>query len=141
MFLYIFYKGIQFNKSLYFLLVISFTILAGFDAFVFNKLYAFNGMAKPIESLVFTIVALYFYYFNLNQNNTVSIFNQPMYWYTTGVLIYFSINFFMFLLMNPILINSTKDTEFLEYNVHSLSNIVANVLFAISFTRFNERVK
>lgn len=140
MFLYVFYKGVKIKQSLYFLLIAAFILLACFDAFVFNKISTFNSIAKPAESLVFTIVALYYYYYNLQENNTVSIFYQPMYWFSTGILIYFSVNFFMFLLMNTLL-SINQGMGYLEYNIHSISNIIANLLFAISFTRFNARFK
>jgi len=124
-------------QTKYFLIIISiFTIIAFIDAFVLKNLKTFSSVAKPIESIIFTIAALYFYYDNFKHiNQDADLFHQPMFWFSTSILIYFSINFFRFLLFNTV-IKESINLGNIDYNIHSISNIIANFLYGMAFLSF-----
>ncbi|MFZ4796767.1 MAG: hypothetical protein ACOYMA_04690 [Bacteroidia bacterium] len=119
----------------YFMLFFIFFFIAIIDAFLLKNIDTFSSLAKPIEIVIFTIAALYFYYQKLNNNQHVDLFKQPMFWFSTSILIYFSINFFMFLLAKTI-IKEAINIGFIDYNIHSITNTIANLLYAMAFLSF-----
>ena len=135
MLLSIFTTHFQVITKYYYVLLLLFIFIAIIDAFVLKNIDAFSSLAKPIESIIFTIAALYFYYNNINQNQNIDLYKQPMFWFSTSILVYFSINFFMFLLFKTI-IKEAVNTNFIEHNIHSITNTSANLLYSMAFFSF-----
>ena len=133
---FVFNSYFQFSKKVNILVVGLFGIVALLDAFLLHSLTTFNGIVKPLECIILTVLALYFYYNSLNKNLMNSIFKQPMFWFSTSIFIYFSLNFFKFLLMNFFMEGVAVDIKYLHNNVHSLTNITANLLYSIAFISF-----
>jgi hypothetical protein len=115
--------------------VFLFTIIVLLDAIGLKNLFIFGSVAKPLESIVFTIVSLYFYYKILNNNLQDKLLNQPMFWYSSAILVYFSINFFQFLLLNVIMKESIN-IGYLDNNIHSIINTLTNLIYTLSFVSF-----
>ncbi len=133
LFFWVFWK--YFNKHIYIYISVIFVFItiAFLDAFFINTIYTHNNVARPTESIVLIITSFYYYYLNLNSiNKNTIIYKEAMFWFTTGVLIYFSINFYMFLMISQLV----PPTAYLSIDIHSVFNIIANILFAKSFTCF-----
>jgi hypothetical protein len=125
------YFRLNFFKNL--IIITAFWGLAFLDAFYINNLYTHNTVARPTESIILMIASFYYFYLNLsNQNNTAIIYKEAMFWYATGILIYFSINFYMFLMVSQLV----PPIALFSIDIHSIVNIIANLLFAKAFTCF-----
>lgn len=125
------------GKRYLFTAIAAFTLVAVIDMFYVNTIATFNSFVKPIESLVLTLMAFYYYFTNLNTGPATNIFRQPMFWFSTSVLIYFSVNFFTFLLMN-LLIKNILNVNYWEYIIHCVTNIIAYMLYAMAFLSFRK---
>lgn len=135
MLLSVFINYFNISVKYYLVAVFLFTIIVFLDAIGFKNLFLFDSLAKSIESTVFTLVSFSFYYKNLNHNLQEKLRIQPMFWYTTGILVYFSINFFQFLTLNQMMKESIN-IGYVDNNVHSIVNTVTNILFTLCFISF-----
>jgi hypothetical protein len=125
------YFRLNFFKNL--IIITAFWGLAFLDAFYINNLYTHNTVARPTESIILMIASFYYFYLNLsNQNKTAIIYKEAMFWFATGILIYFSINFYMFLMVSQLV----PPIALFSIDIHSIVNIIANLLFAKAFTCF-----
>lgn len=134
-FIYLFKTNINFSKKVYFGLLFLFLVPSILDAFYFHSIFQFNSLARTLESIILVCISLYFYYINIHQKVTESLFKNPMFWLSTSVLIYFSISFFNFMTKsfmeeNDNILNDLAD------NIHALINIISSLLFAKSFQSF-----
>lgn len=123
------------NKVWHITLNIIFLVIAGVDALLINSFTKFNSLSHTFESLILISIALYFYYFNIKNNEYQLVFRQPMFWFTNAVLIYFCVNYFMFIMMNKFAINN-KELGLLANYIHAFTNLLVNLLFAKAFTCF-----
>ncbi len=133
MFIWVFWK--YFDKSIfvYLAIIVPFVGIALLDAFYINGIYSHNIVARPTESIILMIASFYYFYLNLtNHNKTTLIYREAMFWFSTGILIYFAINFYMFLMISQLV----PPTAYLSIDIHSVFNIIANLLFAKAFTCF-----
>jgi hypothetical protein len=131
-FAYVFIQYFSFPIKWFYLLVVAFLIIAIIDAVFISTIYKMNSVARNVECIVLIIAALYFYYTNIKANVSHSIYKKPVYWFSTAVIVYFSINFFFFLAMNFLPYNFSM----LAIYFHGIINIIANTIFAISFISF-----
>lgn len=91
----------------------------------------FNTVFLSIESVLFVILAVSTLVKEM-QNGTVLLVDNPVFWVTSGVLIYFAGNLFVFTLMD-LLIQKTDIPPHSVYLIHTVLNIVKNILFSIGF--------
>jgi len=100
-----------------------------------DGLMFFPSFANSFLSVVFTVLSLLYLYQLLNARELVHIEKQPMFWINSGVLIYFGINIFLFMLFDKFVKHSKDDV----WIIHDLTNVVSNILYSIGFLCQNQR--
>jgi len=135
MFTYMFFKYFDINIKQYYFLVAMFLLIAILDALFFNSIYKFNSLTRTLMCVTLIIASLYFYYSNIKSYKSLNLYTQPMYWFSTAVIIYFSINFFTFMMMS-FFQTSYSDIALIGSKVHACVNVVANIIFTVSFVSF-----
>jgi hypothetical protein len=79
------------------------------------------------ESILILIYSFYFFYEQINNPNVLFIYNDFRFWITTGIMIYLSGSFFIYIFANQI-----PDNEFAQYwSFTYLFLGVMNILFSI----------
>lgn len=91
----------------------------------------FSSVLLSLESVLLLILCLqyYFYKFSNEEDNKIT---QPDFWIVTGLSIYVTLNFFIFLLYNTISKHSIKFAIQL-WNVHNISYILFSLFLAKAF--------
>lgn len=97
----------------------------------------FSSLLLSIEAVLLLVLCLqyYFYKFSREEESRVA---QPDFWIVTGLSIYVTLNFFIFLLYERL---SRYSSEFAIqlWNVHNLSYIVLNLFLAKAFYESQHR--
>jgi len=113
--------------------------ILAFTAIVFgvfwDGLLFFPSFAYSFLSVVFTLLSLLYFYQLLTAREFVHIEKLPMFWINSGVLIYFGINIFLFMLFDKLVEHTADDI----WIIHDLTNIVANILYSIGFLCQSQR--
>lgn len=127
------------NKVFYWILGIG-VIVAILNASILGSLYKMNIIFKSYETIVLVILCMIYFKKSLViLPDSEPIFKQPMYWYSTAVLIYFPVNLLFFMLFNELFENSIEILR-VGMILHSLFNIVANLLYTRVFRCFRKAV-
>ena len=107
--------------------IIPFILLSVYDLFI-NK-FRFNSLTLQLEFLVFIIVLIFFFFEKMNTIINFPIYQSVSFWICVGMLIYFSGNFFIFLLSTY-----SKEKSFLQQVsiIYSIVTIIKNILFSSS---------
>jgi hypothetical protein len=136
---YSFFKGkILFLNEAFVIITISFAFIFVVDLTWFNDSESFNTLSRPYESLMMVALSLLFYYLFIKNELEKVLWEQPMYWLSTGVLIYFSTGIFLFMLSN-LLLKGNQDIVDKGYGIHAGVNIICNILYAMSYRCFRKQ--
>lgn len=114
-------------KKLVMFLVPAIVILSIITSIFIEGIWAFPTISNSAQSVLFIFLSLLYFYQLLTRQEFVHIEKQGLFWINAGVLIYFSSNIFLFMLYNRII----DSHEWNLWIIHSVTNIVANVLYTI----------
>lgn len=64
--------------------------------------------------------------------------NEPLILINSGILIYFILNLFLFIMGNYVLTRMDKELSSMVWSFHNVNNIIKNVLFAIGIYTFDQ---
>ncbi len=129
---YLHFKQSRFISILIGINALIFIIAAILDAFVVNGIWAPNSISRTYSSVSLTCYSLIFFYYLFIRDFEHYSWEYPMFWISIGVLTYFGLNLFYFMLINY-LTNNAAYTGQISLFTHAAINIVANCLFAQSF--------
>ncbi len=135
-----FYWSFQKSKILskmFYVNTFLFLTLAIIDATIINGIWAPNTVSRTYSSISLVSYSLVFFYQFFKNNMKHYSWEIPMFWIGVGVLVYFSLNIFYFML-NRYLIENTIYTAKLSLLSHAGINIISNILYAKSFLCFKK---
>jgi len=85
----------------------------------------YPSISNTVLSIMLICFSLAYFYQLLTRQEFVHIEKQGLFWINAGMLFYFSINIFLFMLFKRILLENELD----YYMINNVTNIVANILF------------
>jgi hypothetical protein len=120
-----------FNKPVFKKMTLIFGI-ASLAAMIFNVIFiesmsTYPSVSNTVLCIFLIILSLVYFYDLLTRQEFTYIEKQGMFWINSGVLFYFSINIFLFMLFNKI--SSADKPNY--YMVQSVTNIIANLLYSV----------
>jgi len=110
-----------------------FIVAAGAMAFAITNMITIEGindypsLSNTVLSIVVTCFSLLYFYQLLTRQEFVHIEKQALFWINAGMLFYFAINIFVFMLFKRIL----SEHKVSYYFINNITNIVANILFTV----------
>lgn len=113
------------------------TIIAFIGAFYFGNIREPNMLSITYSFASIITYTLVYFYFLFNETTTQYSWEHPMFWVSTGALIYFTCTVVYFMLKRDLL----KQVVYLENignHVHLGINIVAHCFYAQSFRCFKK---
>lgn len=137
-FAYLFYEYFESRRiKIYIYFAILLLISCAVVNVVFNGFKEHNSLPRSLESIFLILLTLGYFYQYFRDNNEVFVYLQPMFWLCSGVLIYYSIDFFSFMLINQLLKQNFEIAQ-LSKMIHAFINIIAYVFYALSFKCFQK---
>lgn len=97
----------------------------------FFNYYQFSSRSLAVEAIVLLFYTLQYYLFKINESVEVYTYKAD-FWIVTGLGIYVTINFFIFLLYNELTIRMQNFAINL-WNVHNITYIIFNIFIAKGF--------
>lgn len=111
-----------------------FGILIFLEAFYFGNLEEMNIVSRNVELAILIFFSVLYFFDLLSKLENKNVLKQSSFWINTGVLLYASGNFFLFLFSNYLLTESPA-LLYALYSIHSFLNIVFNAILALAFTK------
>ncbi|MDZ4756526.1 MAG: hypothetical protein SGJ10_00120 [Bacteroidota bacterium] len=129
---YIYFSNHQLAKRMIAISSFLFLLSAVLDATYFNGFWRSNTISHSVESIILVMFSLLYFFSFFKEISEEEVWKKSMFWLSSGVVIYFSINIFLFMLANYLL---KKNYNLVDqgYNMHAFINIFVNIIFAISF--------
>jgi hypothetical protein len=108
------------------------TIILSVITLIITFYYNFNFLEYPsvsrtTEGIMMIVLSLLYFYQLLNPEKFIDIEKQGPFWINAGVLIYYSVNIFLFMIFTRIPIADRHN----YYIINSITNIIANILFSV----------
>ena len=101
----------------------AFILLEVFSLLTYNKIDAFNVINRSTSSIWFIVISIYFYYKLLISENLINFKSNPMFWYVTGLFIYFISNLLLFFTFNYVMFID-EQTSAIIWNINNISKLV-----------------
>jgi hypothetical protein len=121
----VFYKTVL-KKITLILGGVSASVMIG-NVFFIEGPYVYPSISNTVLSLFLVPLSLIYFYQLLSRQEFVHIEKQPLFWINAGVLFYFAINIFLFMLYNKIDVAYRSD----YYMLQNVTNIIANLLYSV----------
>jgi len=110
-------------------LIFGITSLAAmiFNVIFIESIWSYPSVSNTILSVLLIILSLIYFYELLSRQEFTYIEKQGMFWINSGVLFYFAITIFLFMLYKKI--SDTDRSNY--YMMQSVMNIIANLIFSV----------
>ena len=105
---------------------VSASVMIG-NVFFIEGPFVYPSISNTVLSLFLVPLSLIYFYQLLSRQEFVHIEKQPLFWINAGVLFYYAVNIFLFMLYTRI--NSAERNDY--YMLQSVTNIIANLLFSV----------
>lgn len=124
-----------FLKTLKLLIPIFFTIFLIIDFGFYEDFFDFNNFSSRLlafEAFCLLFYALQYYLFEIIKESSIKVIG-PEFWMITGLGIYTSFNFFLFLMFHEVSIYFSTFTISNIWNFHNISYLIFNIFIAKTF--------
>ena len=98
-----------------------------FSAFFIQGITMYPSVSNTVLCLLLIVLSLTYFYQLLTRQEFIHIDKQGLFWINSGILFYFSINIFLFMLFNKISLEQRNDFNMIQ----SVTNIIANLLYSV----------
>jgi len=105
---------------------VSASVMIG-NVFFIEGPFVYPSISNTVLSLFLVPLSLIYFYQLLSRQEFVHIEKQALFWINAGVLFYYAVNIFLFMLYTRI--NSAERNDY--YMLQSVTNIIANLLFSV----------
>jgi hypothetical protein len=102
-------------------------LISIFNLFFVEGIWEYPSIANTILSVLLICFSLAYFYQLLNRQEFIHIEKQGLFWVNAGVLFYYAINTFLFMLFKQLL--NTHQEGY--YMINNVTNIIANILFTV----------
>lgn len=129
---YVFAQGVKpfLKQPFFWKITTSFLLFVIVDMIWISGIEQFNSYSTAIEGLVLILFSLIFFYKTLQDLKIKHLEREPLFWISTGVLLYFSSSLFIFLFTNYV--NSSNRALFIIWGIHGIFSILLNISYSIA---------
>lgn len=131
--LFSFFLYLIIKKKIFKVLILAslpvFLSISIFSFYIANPLNGFDSIATTVEIIFVLAFCVFFLFQELNNPNTLFIYQNSNFWFVFGILMYLAGNFFLFLQASGV---SAEDRDAF-WSINFICNIIKNLLFALAF--------
>ncbi|MDR3694179.1 hypothetical protein [Mucilaginibacter sp.] len=102
-------------------------LIVVFNIIFVEGIWEYPSLSITVLSVLLICFSLAYFYQLLNRQEFIHIEKQGLFWINSGVLFYFAINIFLFMLFKQFSVEEKQE----YYMIHSISNIIANILYTV----------
>lgn len=104
-----------------------------------QSFYEYQTLMWVITAIIMIIHSIAYFFYSLTSIQPANLFGYTFTWINTGVLVYFCLNLFLFILGNYVLTRLDPPVSMMIWSFHNVNNILKNVLFAIGIYFYKNR--
>jgi hypothetical protein len=111
--------------------IVIITFIIGSHIINLDNFNRFNSVANAVANLGLMFFVILYFYELLKELHIVKLSNHPMFWISVGIILYVSINFFLFIFGEFVMFNSSKEISKLSLIITSISTIIFRIFLTI----------
>ena len=92
-----------------------------------------------ISAMIMIIYSISYFFYSISTITLSAYFSYSLIWINMGVMIYFCLNLFLFMMGNYVLTQLDPEIGALIWSSHNVNNIIKNILFAIGISFFKKK--
>lgn len=119
-----------FSRRFFLGTLLVFLLFAVASAIWIDGLFNFNSHARSFEAVIIIFFCLSYFYQRLKQLDLENLESDPLFWVSTGSLVYFSGSLIMFIISNYVA--SNQEMSFSMWAIHAILNTFNNIFFMIA---------
>jgi hypothetical protein len=93
-----------------------------------------------ITAVILIIYSIAYFFHSISTITTSGYFGYSLIWINIGVMIYFGLNLFLFVMGNYVLTRLDPETSAMIWSSHNINNIIKNILFAIGISFCKKKI-
>lgn len=109
-------------------------------SFFVQSFYEYQTLMWLITAVIMIIYSIAYFFYSLSTVTPSGFFAYSLVWINMGVMIYFCLNLFLFVLGNYVLMELDAQTSNLIWSTHNINNVIKNILFGIGIIFYRKRV-
>jgi hypothetical protein len=96
-----------------------------------------NTYSRPLGALIFMTLSVSYWWQPAQEETVVAWSSAPLNWIISGLLLYFTSSFFLFLFSNFLAYRFSHDANVLVWNIHATLVIIMHLMFTIGLIKCN----
>jgi hypothetical protein len=109
-----------------------FVCFAIYNSIFIQSVYQFNSYARGIEFIFILFYSIAYVYTLFTRNDTSPLKRTSMFWLNTGVLLYYTTSFFVFLLSNNMLMHLPKTAIQVSWAFHGIFLLIFHIFLSVA---------
>ena len=90
-------------------------------------IWVYPSESNTVSGILFIMLSLFYFYQILTRQEFIHIEKQGLFWINAGILFYYAVNIFLFMLFRKIISRNLQE----YFIIHSITNIIANLLYSV----------
>ena len=105
-----------------------------------QSFFEYQTLMWVVTAIILIIYGVAYFFYSFSTIPTTRFFSYTFTWINSGVLIYFCLNLFLFILGNHILTKLDPEMGLLIWSFHNVNNIIKNILFGIGIYFYKKKI-
>ncbi len=93
-----------------------------------------------ITAIIMIMYSIAYFFYSLSTVTPSAFFGYSLIWINMGVMIYFCLSLFLFVLGNYVLTKLDPQTSALIWSTHNINNIIKNILFSVGLFIYRRNI-
>jgi hypothetical protein len=108
--------------------------------FFVQNFFEYQTLMWLISAVIMITYSMAYFLYSLSTLNSSGYFGYSLTWINSGVMVYFCLNLFLFVMGNYVLTRLDPETSALIWSSHNINNIIKNILFAVGIYYFKRKI-
>lgn len=121
------------NNLFYGLLGIAFVTFCIINAFYIQGIHSYSSYTRSVEAIICMLFALNYFAGLAADTTAARPLSSPNFYFNTGIFLYFSGAFMLFIFSNFIIVNLTKANFLIIWNIHGVLLLLMYLFFSAAF--------
>lgn len=93
-----------------------------------------------ITAVIMIVYSIAYFFYSLSTISSSGLLGYSLIWINIGVMIYFCLNLFLFVMGNYVLTQMDPETGAMVWSSHNVNNIIKNILFGTGIYFYKKKV-
>lgn len=102
--------------------------------------FQYQTVMWVITAIIMIVYSIAYFFYSVSAITTTGYLGSSLIWINVGVMIYFCLSLFLFVMGNYVLTKLDPETSAMIWSSHNVNNIIKNILFGIGIHFYRRQV-